>query len=94
VVAQDIRDLQRWTGHARGRLRRRWVFPMLAEKRGLNRRPLLDADAVADQCARFFCTVVKGGAAAWSRPPAVALAARQTPTMSAIPIDRRAMFTP
>jgi hypothetical protein len=67
VVAQDIRDLQRWTGHARGRLRRRWVFPMLAEKRGLNRRPLLDVDAVADQCASFFCTVVKGGAAAWSR---------------------------
>src|SRR5450756_1265693 len=29
VVAEDIRDLQRWTGHGRGPLRRRLVFPAL-----------------------------------------------------------------
>ena len=27
VLAEDIRDLQRWTGHGRRRLRRRRVFP-------------------------------------------------------------------
>src|SRR5262245_55869689 len=30
VVAEDVRDLQRWTGHGRGRLGRRRVFPALA----------------------------------------------------------------
>src|SRR5438552_17427323 len=30
VVAQDIRDLRRWTGHGRRRLRRRLVFPVLS----------------------------------------------------------------
>src|ERR1700757_5458168 len=29
VVAEDIRDLQRWTGHGRGLLRRRLVRPAL-----------------------------------------------------------------
>ena len=29
VVAEDIRNLQRWTGHRRGRLRWRRVFPAL-----------------------------------------------------------------
>src|SRR6202795_5416138 len=29
VVAEDIRDFQRWTGHSRGPLRRRLVFPVL-----------------------------------------------------------------
>jgi hypothetical protein len=29
VVAEDIRNLQRWTGHRRRRLRRRRVFPAL-----------------------------------------------------------------
>ena len=30
VVAEDIRDLQRRTGHGRGQLRRRLDFPVLA----------------------------------------------------------------
>ena len=29
VIAEDIRDLQCWTGHGRGQLRRRQVFPAL-----------------------------------------------------------------
>ena len=29
VVAEDIRDLQRWTGHGRGRYAGGWVFPAL-----------------------------------------------------------------
>src|SRR5450755_7208 len=31
VVAEDIRDLQGWTGHDRGLLRRRLAFPILPE---------------------------------------------------------------
>ena len=30
VIAEDIRDLQRWTGHGRVQLRRRRVFPVPA----------------------------------------------------------------
>ena len=30
VIAEDIRDLQRWTEHGRGQLRRRRIFPVPA----------------------------------------------------------------
>jgi hypothetical protein len=42
---------------------------MLAEKRGLNRRPIVDVDAVADQCARFFLHSGKERSGCMEPPP-------------------------
>ena len=40
VVAQDIRDLQRWTGHGRRPLRRRLILPILLRSLARPRQPV------------------------------------------------------